>query len=101
MAQESSKNTRHIDVAYVAQLARMQLSDKEVPLFQDQLNHILHHVDTLMRLDVDDVEPTSHPFPGENVYRDDEPREGLAHEAAMKNAPKTRAGFYVVPKILE
>lgn len=101
MTPEAPKDTRHIDVAYVAKLARLHLSDVEVRLFQGQLDHILQHANSLTRLNVDGVEPTAHVVPLENVYREDKTRPGLDHDQVMRNAPKSRGGLFMVPKILE
>ncbi len=101
MAQNYSQDTGQIDVAYVAHLARMHLSDEEIKLFQGQLNDILTYVDQLRALDVDAVEPTSHAVPMQNVMRGDEVRPGLSHEAVMANAPHERNGLFIVPKIIE
>ena len=90
-----------IDVKYVAHLARMQVTDDEVALFEPQLAHILDHVRTLTQLDVDGVEPTAHAVPVHNVYREDETAPSLAHDDAMANAPQTRQGLFMVPRILE
>lgn len=90
-----------IDVEYVAHLARMQLSPDEARTFEVQLNHILDHVQTLSRLDVEGVEPTAHAVPVHNVFREDVVSASLDHEEAMKNAPQQRSGLFIVPRILE
>lgn len=101
MARNYSQDTGQIDVAYVAHLARMHLSDDEIRLFQGQLNDILAYVDQLRALDVDSVEATPHATPMQNVMRDDQVRPGISHDAAMSNAPNQRQGLFIVPKILE
>lgn len=90
-----------IDVAYVAHLARMHLSEEETRLFQGQLADVLKHIQTLQELDVEGVEPTAHAVPVENVYREDEVRPGMTQDAAMANAPQGRNGLFMVPRILE
>ncbi|HOW98277.1 MAG TPA: Asp-tRNA(Asn)/Glu-tRNA(Gln) amidotransferase subunit GatC [Kiritimatiellia bacterium] len=90
-----------LDVRYVAHLARLHLSDEEAAVFQPQLEQVLGYVRELGALDVEGVEPTAHAFPVQNVFRDDEVRPGLDHEAAMKNAPQERQGQFIVPKIIE
>ena len=90
-----------IDVKYVAHLARMQVSDEEVALFEPQLAHILEHVQTLTELDVEGVEPTAHAVPVHNVYREDQTTASLPHADVMANAPHSRNGLFMVPRILE
>jgi aspartyl-tRNA(Asn)/glutamyl-tRNA(Gln) amidotransferase subunit C len=90
-----------MDVAYVAHLARLHLTPEETARLQAQLDQVLGYVNQLRELDVRDVEPTAHAMPVRNVFRADEPREGLSHEAALANAPATRNGLFIVPKILE
>ncbi|HMO05895.1 MAG TPA: Asp-tRNA(Asn)/Glu-tRNA(Gln) amidotransferase subunit GatC [Kiritimatiellia bacterium] len=90
-----------IDVAYVAHLARISLAPGEQELFQQQLEHILDHVNKLNELDVSGIEPMAHAIPVKNCFREDVERPGLAHEAAMRNAPEERHGQFFVPRILE
>lgn len=90
-----------MDVRYVAQLARIDLTEDEVSLFQDQLDQVLHYVEQLDALDVAEVEPTAHAIPVFNVFRPDEPGESLPHEAVMANAPAAADGQVRVPKIID
>ncbi len=90
-----------MDVAYVAHLARLHLTPEEISRLQAQLDQVLGYVNQLRELDVRDVEPTAHAMPVQNVFRADEPRAGLAHDAALANAPAARNGLFIVPKILE
>lgn len=90
-----------IDIPYVAHLARMRLNPEEIPVFQRQLNDIVGYVAQLQSLDTTGVEPTAHAAPVFNRMREDEPRAGLSHEAAMSNAPSARNGLFIVPKIME
>jgi aspartyl-tRNA(Asn)/glutamyl-tRNA(Gln) amidotransferase subunit C len=89
------------DVNYVAHLARLALSDDETKRFEAQLGQVLHHIDTLRQVDVSQVEPTAHAIPLVNVSRADEVRPSLPHELAMRNAPATLNGLFLVPKIVE
>ncbi len=90
-----------IDIPYVAHLARMRLNPEEIRVFQRQLNDIVGYVAQLQALDTAGVEPTAHAAPVYNRLRDDAPREGLSHEAAISNAPSARHGLFIVPKIME
>jgi len=91
----------HIDVSYVANLARIDLTAEETALFQGQLDQILEYVEQLGELDVSNVEPTAHAMPLVNVLRDDTPRTSLDNESVTANAPAARDGQILVPKINE
>lgn len=90
-----------IDVAYVAHLARLALTAEEVTLFQGQLSRIVDYVRGIQQVDVSGIEPTHHAFPVENVFRADEARPSLPREVVLRNAPASRDGHFVVPKIVE
>lgn len=90
-----------IDVKYVAHLARLALSPEEEKQLGAQLGSILGYIEKLRELDVSQVEPTAHATPLVNVTRPDEIRPGLAHEEALRNAPRKSGGLFVVPKIVE
>ena len=91
----------HMDVAYVAHLARLDLTAEEAERFQHQLDDILRYVDRLRELDVEGVEPMAHAVPVRNMLRKDEPAGGLAPEQALMNAPLARQGLFIVPRIVE
>jgi aspartyl-tRNA(Asn)/glutamyl-tRNA(Gln) amidotransferase subunit C len=84
-------------VLHVARLARLALRDDEPERFREQLNAILEAVGTVSELDLDDVEPTSHPLDLVNVLDDDVPRASLPIEDALANAPDPEGGFFGVP----
>jgi len=90
-----------IDVAYVAQLATIRLTDEESRLFQRQIPVILAYMEKLRRLDVSGIEPTSHGHPVYNVLRDDVPTPGLDAERALANAPARMRNTFKVPRIVE
>lgn len=90
-----------LDVAYVAHLARLHLSEDEIALFQGQMEQIVHYVEQIGKLDVDGVAPLSHTVSVSNVWREDEPRPGIEHDQVMDNAPEQRDGLIAVPKIVE
>jgi aspartyl-tRNA(Asn)/glutamyl-tRNA(Gln) amidotransferase subunit C len=91
----------HMDVCYIAHLARIHLADGEAELFQGQLDQVLTYVEQLGELDVSKVEPTAHAMALVNVLRDDMPRPSLDHDAVIANAPAARDGQILVPKIME
>jgi len=90
-----------IDVKYVAHLARLALTPEEEKQLGAQLGSILGYIEKLRELDVSGVEPTAHAVPMVNVTRADEIRPSLAHEDALRNAPKKGGGLFIVPKIVE
>lgn len=90
-----------LDVKYVAHLARLQLTPEEETTFGAQLGHVLEYIEQLKTLDVNDVEPTAHPIPLENVTRPDAVQPSLSNEDALRNAPAQAGGLFVVPKIVE
>jgi aspartyl-tRNA(Asn)/glutamyl-tRNA(Gln) amidotransferase subunit C len=91
----------HLDIDYVANLARLDLSATEKAEFAGQLDQVLGYVEKLKEIDVEGVEPMAHPFPLVNVMRPDERRPSLPHDEAMASAPKAVNGLFQVPKIVE
>jgi aspartyl-tRNA(Asn)/glutamyl-tRNA(Gln) amidotransferase subunit C len=98
------------DVAYLAALANLALTDEERGRFIKDLNSILDYVDHLNELDTTGVEPmTRVPVSGEthrnaDAARDDilhGLRESLPHEVALQNAAETDGTFFIVPKVIE
>ena len=76
-----------IDVAYVADLARLELTDEEKALFQPQLENIVSYVEKISGVDVEGVEPMMHGRALVNAFREDEVRPSLDREKALANAP--------------
>lgn len=87
------------DVEYVAALARLELTEQETQEYTEQLNSILGYAAMLERLDTSNVAPTAHAVPLHNVLREDQVKESINHEKALKNAPDGDEGFFRVPKI--
>ncbi|MDO4410116.1 MAG: Asp-tRNA(Asn)/Glu-tRNA(Gln) amidotransferase subunit GatC [Akkermansia sp.] len=90
-----------IDVAYIAKLARIELSDEETARFTQDLDKILDYVTTLKSYDVTGIEPMNHPLPTMDVLRKDEPLPGLSQEEALSNAPQEGQGQFRTPKVVE
>jgi|TARA_B100001113_G_scaffold250228_1_gene206136 aspartyl-tRNA(Asn)/glutamyl-tRNA(Gln) amidotransferase subunit C len=88
------------EVAHVARLAQLALSEDELDAFTSQLAAVLDHAADLEALNVDDVEPSTHPFPLKNVLRIDEPGEVFAIEEVIEVAPEVEEGQFRVPRIL-
>ena len=90
-----------MDVRYVANLARLQLSAEEVIQFQAQLDNIVEHFNQLRDLDVSGVEPMAHASVIQNVFREDEVKPGLDRDAILANAPQDSSDLIMVPTIVE
>jgi aspartyl-tRNA(Asn)/glutamyl-tRNA(Gln) amidotransferase subunit C len=93
--------TSDLDVAYVARLARINLTQDEAKTFQKQLDDVLKYVEELRRLDVTSVEAAALALPVFNVFREDAPRDWFTREQALSNAPRQANGLFVVPKVVE
>lgn len=85
------------EVLHIARLSRLRLSDEELTAFTGDLSAILANFSKLSEVDVEGVEPTSHVVELENVMRADEPRESLAGEVALDQAPDPSEGAFRVP----
>jgi aspartyl-tRNA(Asn)/glutamyl-tRNA(Gln) amidotransferase subunit C len=96
-----SEDTGKIDVAYVAHLARMHLTDAEKETISAQLKDILSYVVKLNEVDVSNVEPTAHATPLSNILRKDEVRPSIDPAKVLANAPEESRGLFIVPKIVE
>lgn len=89
------------EVKHVARLARLALDEGEIVTLQGELNALLGHFADIVGVDLTGIEPAAHAVPLQNVWADDVPRPGLSREAALRNAPASRAGLFVVPMIIE
>lgn len=88
------------EVAHLARLARLAVTDEELDLFAGQLDTIIEWVAKVGEIAAVDVPPTSHAVPLENVFRPDELRPGLTQEQALAGAPASQDGRFRVPQIL-
>jgi len=88
------------DVAHVAHLARLGLTETELILLEGQLNHILDQYAKLAELDTTAIPPTAQTIELENILRDDVAGPSLPVEAALANAPARQGDFIVVPAII-
>jgi aspartyl-tRNA(Asn)/glutamyl-tRNA(Gln) amidotransferase subunit C len=88
------------DVARLAELARISLTQDEIEYLAPQLEIILDAVATVSRVASDDVPPTSHPLPMTNVFRDDVVTPSWPREAMLAGAPATQDERFRVPRIL-
>jgi aspartyl-tRNA(Asn)/glutamyl-tRNA(Gln) amidotransferase subunit C len=88
------------EVAHLARLARLALTDAELDGFAGQLDAILTHVSAIQAVDVTGIEPTGNPLTDVNVTRPDETRPGLTQQQALDGAPNAVGGRFAVPQIL-
>ncbi len=89
-----------IDIAKVAKLARLALSEEELAKYGSQLEDILEHAERVGALPTEGVPPTSHPLPMTNAFRDDEIRPSLDREEVLEQAPARQGEYFRVPRIL-
>ena len=88
------------EVEHIANLARLELSEKEKVKFQKELGKIIEYIDQLKELDIENVPPTSHVMPMENVLREDKVIPSLSQEEALSNAPEKKDKYFKVPKVI-
>jgi aspartyl-tRNA(Asn)/glutamyl-tRNA(Gln) amidotransferase subunit C len=97
---DTSASISRDEVAHLATLARLALTDDELDRYAGQLGVILASVARVAEVAADDIPPTSHALPLTNVMRDDEVRPGLTQEEALAGAPAAEQGRFRVPRIL-
>lgn len=88
------------DVAHVARLARLDLTDEEKERFAEQLGAVLAHAADVEALDTAGVPPTAHPLPLSNVLREDVVRPSLDRAEVLAQAPEVDSGRFRVPRIM-
>lgn len=94
-------SSEHMDVRYIANLARIDLSDEECDTFQGQLDAILGYIEKLKNVDVEGIEPTAHAAPVFDRLREDTARPGLTQDDLLRNAPESALGQIRVPKVVD
>ncbi len=88
-------------VRRIAHLARIGVSDAEIPHLQDEINAILTFVEALSEVDVEGVEPMTSVTPMRLPMREDVVTDGEIAAKVLANAPLTEDGFFLVPKVIE
>ena len=88
-------------IEYVGILAKLELSDEEKEQAKSDMGRMLDYIDKLGELDTSDVEPMSHVFPVQNVFREDEVINGDTRERLLTNAPEQKDGMFMVPKTFD
>ena len=90
-----------IDIAHVAKLARLALTEEESARFSAQFGRLFEFIAELQALDVSAVHPTAQVIPLTNVLREDVVTPCLTHDEAVANAPATDGPYFKMPRILE
>lgn len=88
-------------IEYVGILAKLELSPEEKEAARQDMGRMLDYIDKLNELDTSDVEPMSHVFPVNNVFREDIVTNRDEREKTLKNAPAQKDGAFKVPRIVE
>ena len=88
-------------IEYVGILAKLELSESEKEQAKKDMGDMLDYIDKLNELDTSSVEPMSHVFPVNNVFREDVVVNGDASENILKNAPEEKDGSFAVPKTVD
>ena len=88
-------------VEHIANLARLEFDEAEIPDFVQKLGSIVDFVDQLQQADTDSVEPMAHPLDQVQRLRPDEVSENIARDLYQENASAVSDGMYLVPKVIE
>ncbi|MFI7546303.1 Asp-tRNA(Asn)/Glu-tRNA(Gln) amidotransferase subunit GatC [Actinoplanes sp. NPDC049599] len=89
------------EVAHLARLSRLAVTEQELDRFAGQLDVILQSVARIGDVAADDIPPTSHSVPLTNIYRDDVVQPSLTQDEALSGAPDSAEGRFRVPRILD
>lgn len=87
-------------IDYVGILAKLALSDEEKEQAKKDMGRMLDYIDKLGELDTEGVEPMTHLFPVQNIFREDVVTNGDDRDSMLKNAPGEKNGMFVVPKTI-
>lgn len=88
-------------IEYVGILAKLELSDDEKEQAKKDMGRMLDYIDKLNELDTESIDPMSHVFPVDNVFREDVVTNGDDREQMLANAPQKKDGTYMVPKTFD
>ncbi len=88
-------------IEYVGILAKLELNDEQKEAAKQDMGKMLDYIDKLSELDTSDVEPMSHVFDLENVFREDVVTNGDTREELLSNAPEEKDGQFAVPRTFD
>ena len=99
----TKKDLTKEDILHLAKLANLTVSADKVEKYKDQFGETLSYIENLQELDTKDVEPTNHTTNLKDIFFEDgtENTRKFSAEEALKNAKKTKDGYFVVPRIME
>lgn len=100
MKKTKNRNISKEEIEHIAELAHIQLNEKEKEVFTDQFNDILDFFNEIDKVNTEGVPPTLHTLSVSNVYREDKITPSLSKEDALKNAPKKERGYFKAPRII-
>ncbi len=89
------------EVSNVAMLSRLSFSKEEMTEYAEKFSAIIDYMDILQKADTEDVPPTAHALPMQNVFREDVVRPSIDRELALLNAPEKEDGYFKVPRVME
>jgi aspartyl-tRNA(Asn)/glutamyl-tRNA(Gln) amidotransferase subunit C len=89
------------DVENIAHLARLAIDESDIPEYADNLSNILELVAQMDAINTEHTDPMAHPLDAVQRLRKDEVTETNRREHFQQIAPKTEAGLYLVPKVIE
>lgn len=87
-------------VKHVANLARLEIEDKDIPKLSKQLSDIISYIETINELDLEGIKPTAHAVKVQNVFRVDAVVDAGIIQNAIEQAPEHDGRFFKVPKVL-
>ncbi|MBI4411367.1 MAG: Asp-tRNA(Asn)/Glu-tRNA(Gln) amidotransferase subunit GatC [Deltaproteobacteria bacterium] len=88
------------DVTKIAKLAKLSLDEKETERFAREMTDILQYVEKLNKLDLKDIEATSHAVSVTNVFREDEAKQSPVRDKALEQAPSAEQNMFRVPRVI-
>ena len=88
-------------IEYVSILAKLELADEEKEQARRDMGNMLEYIDRLGELDTTGVEPMSHVFPVQNVFREDVVTNGDGSRETLQNAPEEKDNMFVVPRTFD
>ena len=89
------------DVEKLAHLSRLELTEEELANMESDMNKMLQFVEKINELDLEGVEPLAYVSDEVNILREDDVKQDITHEEALKNAPDTDTDYFRVPKVIK
>ncbi len=89
------------DVEKLAHLSRLELTEEELANMESDMNKMLQFVEKINEMDLEGVEPLAYMSEEVNILREDEVKQDITHEEALKNAPDKDTDYFRVPKVIK